>query len=317
MAISHTKKRKFDSSVKARLQANKKPKKQRRYDSDSSDEESQDDGKFVARDAPRKREIVQTPAKSAVKASKQQPKSSHAEKATVKASDKSDGSSDSESASAAGEGESAEGAAHEEEVTDDDESEETGDEEDEEAQSDISDSNLEDEDEEGVSTRRKKTKRHDPSAFANSLSTILSSKLPTSKRVDPVLARSREAQEAGHELAEGKLEAKAKRKLRDEKRLATEKGRVKDVLLGEETIDGAGAMSAADIAEQERRLRKTAQRGVVKLFNAVRASQVKSEEAARLVRQQGVVGEKKREERVGEMGRNAFLEMVGAGAGGS
>ena len=81
-----------------------------------------------------------------------------------------------------------------------------------------------------------------------------------------------------------------------------------------EGADGDG-MSAAEIAAQERRLRKTAQRGVVKLFNAVRAAQVRGEEEARKTVDEGLVGVKKREERIGEMGRGAFLELVGGGGG--
>jgi len=182
------------------------------------------------------------------------------------------------------------------------------------------------------STKRSKTKRHDPAAFASSISAILSSKLTTTNRTDPVLARSKDAATASHELAESKLETKARKKLRDEKRVAGERGRVRDVLLGDKprgtsvesvrkvVSNGDGqakgvsqGMSAAEITEQERRLRKTAQRGVVKLFNAVRASQVKSEEAAREAKQKGVVGVKRREEKVGEMGRQAFLDLVGSG----
>ena len=126
-----------------------------------------------------------------------------------------------------------------------------------------------------------------------------------------------------------------------------EKGRVRDVLLGEPAdgddasvnVPGAGAgagvsvgkgkwgegeegageggggggggATAAEIKEQETRLRKTAQRGVVKLFNAVRAAQVKGEEAAR---KGGAAGRKK--ERVGEMSKVGFLELVAKGGKG-
>lgn len=71
-------------------------------------------------------------------------------------------------------------------------------------------------------------------------------------------------------------------------------------------VEGVGALQ-----EQERRLRKTAQRGVVKLFNAVRAAQVKGEEAGRERRG----GREAREERVREMGREGFLELVAGGGG--
>ena len=79
--------------------------------------------------------------------------------------------------------------------------------------------------------------------------------------------------------------------------------------------DGEG-VSAAQIAEQERRLRKTAQRGVVKLFNAVRAAQAKGEEAARQARERGVVGQARKEERVGEMSKKGFLDLIAGGGAG-
>lgn len=185
-------------------------------------------------------------------------------------------------------------------------------------------------------SKRKLPKRHDPLAFSTSLSTILASKLPSQSRLDPVLSRSATAKEASHTLSEAKLEAKARKALRAEKKIAAEKGRVRDVLLGDrpktssialtsgrddrggrgvgkEGGEGEMGKSAQEILEQERRLRKTAQRGVVKLFNAVRAAQVKGEEAVREARAKGLVGSKRREERVGEMGKQAFLELVAGG----
>ncbi|MCJ1392755.1 hypothetical protein MMC18_005626 [Xylographa bjoerkii] len=181
------------------------------------------------------------------------------------------------------------------------------------------------------STTHPLPKRKDPSVFSTSLTTILSTKLPASSRADPVLARSATAKEAAHALAEGKLESKARKALREEKKNLSDKGRVRDVVLGDratgssagtvgvdEQGDGDGnGVSAAEILEQERRLRKTAQRGVVKLFNAVRAAQVKGEEAGREARKAGMVGAKRKEERVGEMGRKAFLELVAGGGAGS
>ena len=181
---------------------------------------------------------------------------------------------------------------------------------------------------------RKVPKRKDPLAFSTSMATILGTKLPTSVRQDPVLSRSKTAKEAAHSIVDAKLETKARRALRDERKKASEKGRVRDVLLGDRPTSSAlgsragadgngdtladiggqdGAETAAQILEQERRLRKTAQRGVVKLFNAVRAAQVKGEEAAREAKKSGVVGVKRREERVREMGKQAFLEMVAGG----
>jgi len=78
---------------------------------------------------------------------------------------------------------------------------------------------------------------------------------------------------------------------------------VKDVL-------GLTSGLAGETAEEEKRLRKIAQRGVIKLFNAVRAAQVKGEEAAREARKQGTVGVVNREEKVNEMSKQGFLDLI-------
>jgi len=98
-----------------------------------------------------------------------------------------------------------------------------------------------------------------------------------------------------------------------DKKLALEKGRVRDVLLGTgAAITGKGP-GAGELQEQEKRLRKTAQRGVVKLFNAVRQAQVRGEEAARNAK---TGGRGRKEEKVNEMSREGFLELVARGGGG-
>ncbi|KAH7054348.1 Rrp15p-domain-containing protein [Macrophomina phaseolina] len=175
------------------------------------------------------------------------------------------------------------------------------------------DSDEEDEDDDSdaassTAPSRNKKKRNDPDAFAISMQKILGSKLSTSKRADPILSRSKIALDAGKELAESKLEAKARNKLREEKHALLEKGRVKDVL-GLNSPD----VSTQQIQEEERRLKKTAQRGVVKLFNAVRAAQVKGEQAAREAKMKGVVGVDKREEKVTEMSKKGFLDLIAGG----
>lgn len=177
---------------------------------------------------------------------------------------------------------------------------------------------------------RHKSKRNDPTAFATSLSKILSTKLSTSRRADPVLARSAEAQEASRKIVDSALETKARRRIREAKRLALEKGRVRDVLVAssgntkqlniitgevEEVEDEASKETTQQILETERRLRKVAQRGVVKLFNAVRAAQVKATEAENKARNEGVVGVKRREEKVTEMSRKGFLDLIASGGG--
>ncbi len=180
----------------------------------------------------------------------------------------------------------------------------------------------------GRPSRGNKSKRNDPAAFATSISKMLSSKLPASRRADPIVARSTFAAEQSRQAVDSALETKARRRLREQKRLAMEKGRVRDVLVASTTrtlnvatgeIEEAveeGALTTGELLAAERRLRKVAQRGVVKLFNAVRAAQVKATEAERAARREGVVGVKRKEEKVTEMSRKGFLDLIASGGGG-
>ena len=57
-------------------------------------------------------------------------------------------------------------------------------------------------------------------------------------------------------------------------------------------------------------MKKTAQRGVVKLFNAIRAGQIKAEQAMSQVK--GVSGAEKGE-KVKELSREGFLSLIKSG----
>ncbi|KAK0122895.1 hypothetical protein ONS96_009920 [Cadophora gregata f. sp. sojae] len=202
----------------------------------------------------------------------------------------------------------------------DDEPEIADDEEDEVTDASNSDSESGSEDEENDNPNLiRKRKRNDPEAFATSMSKILGSKLSTSKRSDPVLSRSVDAIQASKEITDLALEKAARHKLRVEKREAMDKGRVKDVLGASTAFDAANGVadgpSVQETMELEKRLRKTAQRGVVKLFNAVRAAQVKGEEAAWEARTKGLVGHGRREEKVNEMSKKGFLDLIAGGGG--
>ncbi|KAF2677637.1 Rrp15p-domain-containing protein [Lentithecium fluviatile CBS 122367] len=156
---------------------------------------------------------------------------------------------------------------------------------------------------------RKVRKRNDPEAFATSISKILNTKLTSQKRSEPILSRSKSAQDANKELSELKLTHKAQRQLLAEKKAALEKGHVKDVL----GLNDPSVSTAATTAK-EKELRRTAQKGVIKLFNAVRAAQVKGEQAEKEAREKGLVGMAKREEKVKEMSKQGFLDMITGGA---
>ncbi|KAK2733687.1 hypothetical protein FQN57_001966 [Myotisia sp. PD_48] len=161
-----------------------------------------------------------------------------------------------------------------------------------------------------ASTSRKNgSKRNDPTAFSTSISKILSTKLPTSARADPLLSRSKAATQTSADIANEKLEKLARAKLRAEKKEALERGRVTDVL-------GVERGEAGETAELEKRLRKVAQRGVVKLFNAVRAAQVRGETAAREEKKKRqTVGMGEREKIVNEVSKQGFLDLINGKSG--
>jgi hypothetical protein len=151
--------------------------------------------------------------------------------------------------------------------------------------------------------RKPSTKRNDPEAFSTSITKILSTKLSQNARKDPVLSRSREAVQASNDIANERLEKRAKAKLRADRKEDLERGRVEDVL-------GLTTGNAGQTAEEEKRLRRIAQKGVVKLFNAVRAAQVKGKEAAEEARKQGTVGSANREQKTNEAVTKGFLEFI-------
>ncbi|EPQ60577.1 hypothetical protein GLOTRDRAFT_113176 [Gloeophyllum trabeum ATCC 11539] len=109
-------------------------------------------------------------------------------------------------------------------------------------------------------TLKRKRRATDPSSFGTTLQSLLSTETPTTLPLSlkPSLNRKRNDE---------KLELKAKKVLRTEKKEKDEKGRIRDV------IGGWGG-------ESERALRKVAQRGVVKLFNAIQQTQAASAVAA-------------------------------------
>lgn len=160
------------------------------------------------------------------------------------------------------------------------------------------------------SAPRKKAKRHDPEVFANSMQRILSSKLTNAQRSDPILSRSAQAKDASRSLNEQKLDAAARRKLKLEKKAATEKGRVTD-LLGLNRDD----VSTGEVVELEKQLKRTAQKGVVKLFNAVRAAQMRGIQAEKEAQDDDskIIGMDSRKKKVDEMSKQGFLDLLASG----
>lgn len=201
-------------------------------------------------------------------------------------------------------------AAGEAEIEDTDEDADEGEEEDEDGMSDAASSISEGESASTATRERRLQNRNDPSVFASSISRILDSKLTTNQRTDPILSRSKAASTNAQEQAEAKLTAKAKRKMKEDKRSTLEKGRQRD-LLGLDRED----VETGKVVEKEKDLRRTAQRGVVKLFNAVRVAQMKGMDMEQGEKARGTVGMDKRKEKVEDMGKKAFLDLLVEGGG--
>ncbi|KAK9313062.1 Rrp15p-domain-containing protein [Lipomyces starkeyi] len=119
-------------------------------------------------------------------------------------------------------------------------------------------------------------KRTDPEAFSSAMTAILSSHLKAHDRKDPVLVRSKQTAKA---IEESKLEAKARRELRLEKKQFLDKERIKDVITGIREGETPNPDAVQMTTERERMLKKTAKRGVVKLFNTVIEAQKKATDA--------------------------------------
>ncbi|KAI4596802.1 hypothetical protein KJ359_005145 [Pestalotiopsis sp. 9143b] len=164
--------------------------------------------------------------------------------------------------------------------------------------------------------RKSKSKRNDPTAFATSLQKILGTKLSTARRSDPVLSRSVDAQKASKEIIDAALEAKARKQMRAQKLAAQEKGRVKDVIIGSrDNATGELEMSTGAIRENEKHLRRAATRGVKEVFNAFLRAQQAGMDAESQSKRDGFTGVEGRKEKVSEMSRKGFLDLIANGGG--
>jgi len=142
--------------------------------------------------------------------------------------------------------------------------------------------------------------------FSSSMAKILGSHLTTAARKDPVLVRAKKGVE---QADEGKLEAKAKRALKEELRIEKEKGRVRELVPKDDD------QAAKKALEKERMLKGIARSGVAKLYNAVRAAQIKAEEASKDAKNEGIIGMGNREAKVTEMSKQGFLDLIQSSAG--
>lgn len=112
--------------------------------------------------------------------------------------------------------------------------------------------------------KQKKEADNGHESFASAFNAIIGSKLKAYDRKDPILARNRTTQK---KLESEKLEAKARRLIRTEKKEEQDRHRIKNLI----PQDPSKIREALDF---ERGMKKVAQKGVVRLFNAVLATQV-------------------------------------------
>ncbi|CCF56956.1 hypothetical protein KAFR_0B06600 [Kazachstania africana CBS 2517] len=161
--------------------------------------------------------------------------------------------------------------------------------------------------------RKKKSKmsKHDDGSadFSSAVNAILSSHLKAYNRKDPIMARNKKVIKASEN---DKLEAQAKKALQAEKKKRLNKARKVDIIptVSDETNSGE---QIREILEKEAKLRKIAQKGVVKLFNAILSTQVKTEKEVN-ENFHDIKNQNDRKQLVTEVSKEKFLDLVKAAA---
>ena len=169
----------------------------------------------------------------------------------------------------------------------------------------------EEEDEDFPRKKKAKMNKHDDGSagFSQALNAILGSHLKAYDRKDPIMSRNKSVLKQNESQ---KLELKAKKALLAEKKKLLNKTRKKEVIptVSDENKSGE---EIRKIIEKETRLRKIAQKGAVKLFNAILSTQVKTEKEV----SEGFTDIKNRKEKkqlITEVSKEKFLDMVNAAA---
>ncbi|KAI3404505.1 RRP15 [Candida oxycetoniae] len=160
------------------------------------------------------------------------------------------------------------------------------------------------EDEELPSRKKQKKNKDDGSeSFANAFNSIINSKLKAYDRKDPILARNKTTIK---KLESEKLENKAKKALLVERKQFHDKHRVKHLL--PVAAENGDSLNVRSTLEKEKQLKKLAQRGVVKLFNAILSTQIQTAQEVGKEK----VGQAKREELMNDVSKEKFLDLIAA-----
>ncbi|CDK27271.1 unnamed protein product [Kuraishia capsulata CBS 1993] len=156
----------------------------------------------------------------------------------------------------------------------------------------------EDEDDEIPQLKKRKGNPDDGSEqFSTAVNALLGTHLKAYDRKDPILARSKSQIK---KFETEKLELKARKALLAEKKQRLTKDRVRDLFPKDDA-------SARFVIEREKRYKKTAQRGVIKLFNAVLATQTQT---ANVISKEKIIGDIKKDELITELSKEKFLDLI-------
>lgn len=134
--------------------------------------------------------------------------------------------------------------------------------------------------------------------FSNAMNALLDTHLKAYDRKDPILVRSKKDLK---KFDDDKLEQKAKRILLNEKKKKLTANRIKNLLPTNES-------NAREILQHEKNLRKTAQRGVIKLFNAILMTQTNTQ--FDINNENGLIGNQKKKQLLNEISKENFLSLV-------
>ncbi|KAI5957912.1 RRP15 [Candida margitis] len=163
---------------------------------------------------------------------------------------------------------------------------------------------VEEEDDSFPLKKKQKKNRDDGSeSFANAFNSIINSKLKAYNRKDPILARNKTTLK---KLEGEKLENKAKRALLLEKKQFQDKHRVKQLL--PVASEGSDSSNIREILDKEKQMKKVAQKGVVKLFNAVLSTQLKTNQEVTKVQ----AGQSRKEELMTDVSKEKFMDLIAA-----
>ncbi|SMN22337.1 similar to Saccharomyces cerevisiae YPR143W RRP15 Nucleolar protein, constituent of pre-60S ribosomal particles [Maudiozyma saulgeensis] len=182
---------------------------------------------------------------------------------------------------------------------------------------DVEEEEEEEEEEEGNDEsdnefpRKKKSKnsKHDDGSndFSSAMSAILSSHLKAYDRKDPIMARNKKVLK---ENESSKLEYKAKKALVAEKKKLLNKTRKTEIIPIASDEHHTGD-EIREIIAKEARLRKIAQKGVVKLFNAILSTQVRTNKEVEDT-MGDIRNKNERRELITEVSKEKFLDLVKA-----